>query len=187
MDDHITAGRQNMHLQLVPRTPVGLATSALIYIMHQAQQVSLTAPPKKKTLAERWDLQASSLYRLSNVPGSEELPEICQTLASLTKENAWPVFEIAYRESARALLCKGPWGTHTVSILLLWLHLFTKDPEYVNDTVNIFQFPNLSLSAGSKSSMVTRIRDTALDANILTLYSDAAALMKQERIPPIVG
>ena len=35
--------------------------------------------------------------------------------------------------------------------------------------------------------MVTRIWDTALDANALTSYADAAALMKQQRIPPIVG
>ena len=35
--------------------------------------------------------------------------------------------------------------------------------------------------------MVTRRWDTALDANTLTSYADAAALMKQQRIPPIVG
>ena len=35
--------------------------------------------------------------------------------------------------------------------------------------------------------MVTRIWDTALDANILTSYAKAAALMKQQRIPPIFG
>ena len=52
--------------------------------------------------------------------------------------------------------------------------------------VNIFQFTNLSLSAGSKASMVTRRWDTALDANTMTSYADAAALMKQQRIPPIV-
>ena len=48
-------------------------------------------------------------------------------------------------------------------------------------------FPDLSLYAGSKSSMVTRRWDTALDANTLTSYADAAALIKQQRIPPIVG
>ena len=48
-------------------------------------------------------------------------------------------------------------------------------------------FPDLSLSAGSKASMVTRRWDTDLDANTLTSYADAAALMKQQRIPPILG
>ena len=35
--------------------------------------------------------------------------------------------------------------------------------------------------------MVTQIWDTAFDANTLTSYADAAALMKQQRIPSIVG
>ena len=35
--------------------------------------------------------------------------------------------------------------------------------------------------------MVTRIWDTALNDNTLTSYADAALLMKQSRIPPIVG
>ena len=48
-------------------------------------------------------------------------------------------------------------------------------------------FPDLSLSAGSEVSMVMRRWNTALDANTLTSYVDAAALMKQQRIPPIVG
>ena len=74
-----------------------------------------------------------------------------------------------------------------MALLLLGLHLFTKDPDCVNDTFNIFHFPDLSLYAGSKASMVTQIWDTALDTNTLTSYTNAAALMKQQRIPPIVG
>ena len=53
--------------------------------------------------------------------------------------------------------------------------------------VNIFQFPYLYLSAGSKASMVTQRWDIALDANTITSYMVAAVLMKKEYIPPIVG
>ena len=74
-----------------------------------------------------------------------------------------------------------------MAVLLLGLHFFTEDPDCVNDTVNIFQFPDLSLSAGSEVLMVTRRWDTALDANTMTSYVDADALMKQQRIPPIIG
>ena len=74
-----------------------------------------------------------------------------------------------------------------MAVLLLGIHVFTEDPDCVNDTVNIFQFPNLSLSAGSEASMVTRRWDTVLEANTMTSYMDAAALMKQQRIPPIFG
>ena len=49
----------------------------------------------------------------------------------------------------------------------------------MNDTVNIFQFPDLSLSAGSKASMVTRRWDTAFDANTMNSYANAVDLMKQ--------
>ena len=76
--------------------------------------------------------------------------------------------------------------THAVAVLLLGIHFHTEHSDCVNDTVNIFMFPDLSLSAGSEASVVTRRWDTALDANTLTSYADAAALMKQQRIPPIV-
>ena len=71
-------------------------------------------------------------------------------------------------------------------VLLLGLHFFTKYPDYVNDTVNIFQFLYLSLSAGSKASVVNRRWDTSLDANTMTSYANADALMKQQCIAPIV-
>ena len=57
----------------------------------------------------------------------------------------------------------------------------------MNYIVNIFQFPDLSLSAGSKVSMFTRRWDSALEANTMNSYADAAALMKQQRIPSIIG
>ena len=94
---------------------------------------------------------------------------------------------MACRESARALRYKAPRVTHAVAFLLLGLHSYTEDPDCVNDTVNIFMFTDLSLSSGSEASMVTRRWDTALDTKTLTSYADAAALMKHQRIPPIVG
>ena len=74
-----------------------------------------------------------------------------------------------------------------MAVILLGLHFFTKDPDFVNDTVDIFQFPELFLSAWSKASMVTRIWDTALDANTMNSYANTAALMKQHHIPLIIG
>ena len=173
MDAHITVGRQNLQQQLVPSTPTGPATSAPTYIVHQAQQVAPAAPPKEKNPAEHWDLQSSSLYRLANVQGPEDLPHTWQTLSPIKKENSQPAFKIACRESAKALRCKAPRVTHAVSVLLLGLHFFTEDHDYVNDTVNIFQLPDLSLSASSEASMITQRWNTALDANIMTSYAYA--------------
>ena len=83
MADHITVGRQNLQNQLVLRISAEPSTPAPTYIVQQSQPVSQAAPTKKKTPAERWDLQASYLYRISDVQGPEELPEIWQTLAPL--------------------------------------------------------------------------------------------------------
>ena len=184
--DHITISRRTLQRQLVSSACAQPATPALTYIVQQAQPAQ-TTPAKKKNPVESWYLQAPSLCRLDNVKSPEDLPLIWHTLAPLTKEKARPAFEISCRESAQDLRCKAPCVTHTVAVLLLGLHFFTEDPDCVNATVNIFQFPDLSLSAGSESLMVTQKWDTALDASTMTSYADAAALMKQQRIPPIIG
>ena len=59
-------------------------------------------------------------------------------------------------------------------------------PKCINYALNIFQFPELSLSAGSEASVVTRQWDTALNTNAMTSCADAEALMKQQRALPIV-
>ena len=74
-----------------------------------------------------------------------------------------------------------------MAVVLLGIHFFTKDPDCANNTVNIFQFPDLSLYVGSEAYMVTRRWDTALESNTMTSYADAAALVKKQRILTIVG
>ena len=143
--DHITISRQTLQSQLVPSARAHPATPAQTYIDQQAQPAQAT-PAKKKNPAERWYFQALSLCRLADVKSLEDLPLIWNTLAPLTKEKARPAFKIACRESARAFRCKAPHVTHTVAFLLLGLHFFTEDPDFVHDTINIFQFPDLSLS-----------------------------------------
>ena len=108
MANHITVIRQTLQRQLVPCIPAGPATPALTYIVHQAQKVSQAAPAKMKRPKERWDLHAASLYRLIEVQGPEDLPEIWQTLSLLIKEEARPAFEISFIESARDLKYKAP-------------------------------------------------------------------------------
>ena len=127
--DKITVSHQTLQRHLVPRTRAQPATPAPTYIVQQAQPVDQATPPKKKNPAERWDLQAPSLYRLANVQGPEELSQIWKTLAPLTKEKARPAFKIACIESAQDLRCKAPCVTHAVVALLLGLHFFTEDPD----------------------------------------------------------
>ena len=74
MSDHIMVSRQNLQMQLVPRIPSEPDTPSPTYMVQQAQQVAHASPAKNKSPEECWDLQASSLYRLAEVQGTEELP-----------------------------------------------------------------------------------------------------------------
>ena len=96
------------------------------------------------------------------------MPDIWHTLAPLTKEKDRPDLEISCRASPCALICKAPRVTRAVAVLLLDLHFYTEDPDYINYTIKIFQFSDLSLSIGSEASKVTRRWDTALDFNTMT-------------------
>ena len=119
MDNHITVVRNRLYQQLVPiPVPVHVALTPK-YIVHQAQQVSLTAPVNEKTPAEKWDLQATALFRISNDTSTDTLPDIWHTLAPLKKEKSRPAFKISCRISARALLYKAPRVTHNVAFLFL--------------------------------------------------------------------
>ena len=149
MSDHIMVSRQNLQRQMVPRTLARTATPSPTYIVQQTKPVAQAVSTKKKNPAEHWDLQAPSLYRLAEIQGPKEIPQIWQTLAPPTKEKARPAFKIVCRESAQSLRCKVSQVTHAVAVLLLGIHFFTEDPDCMNDTVNIFQFTNISLSAGS--------------------------------------
>ena len=127
--DYITVRRQNLQIQMVPRTPSGPAAPPPTYII-QSQPAAQAAPTKKKDPAERWDLQAPSMYGIDDVQGPEYLPKIWKTLAPLTKEKAQPAFEIACRESAQTLICNTPRVTHEVLVFLLGLHFHTEYPDF---------------------------------------------------------
>ena len=122
--DHITVGRQNMQKAMVPSNPSSPAAPAPTYII-KSQPALQAAPAKKKEPAERWDLLATYLYRLADVQGPDDLPNIWKTLAPLSKEKARPAFKMACRESERALRCKAPRVTHAVAVVLLGLHFHT--------------------------------------------------------------
>ena len=82
--DHITIGIQNLHKTMVPRNHSSPAAPAPSYII-QSQLAPQASPAKKKEPAERWDLQATYLYRLADVHGPNDLPDIWKTLAPLSK------------------------------------------------------------------------------------------------------
>ena len=114
MADQITVSRHCLQHQMVPRSTLVQMAPTPTYISHQAQQAPPPAPVKKKTPAERGDLQATALFWISNATATDKLQEIWHTLAPLTKEKACLALEIACRTSACVLRCKAPRVTHAV-------------------------------------------------------------------------
>ena len=74
-----------------------------------------------------------------------------------------------------------------VAGLILSLAFHTEDPDGVEDTVNIFLFPDLSLSAISKAALVVRRWDTTLDIRTMVAYSDTASLLQHQEVELIIG
>ena len=87
---------------------------------------------------------------------------------------------------ARSLRLKSPSITHTVAFLLLGLAFHTEYPDGVSYAVNIFMFPDLSISAGTEAALVARRLDTALNSNTLTSYANTDVLMTKQRVSPIM-
>ena len=70
--------------------------------------------------------------------------------------------------------------------LIFNLAFHTEDPYGVRDRVNIFLFPDLSLSASSEAVLVLRWWDMALDSSILTMYADTDSLLQIQKVALIV-
>ena len=86
--------------------------------------------------------------------------------------------ETACLHKAIELRYKAPKISHIVAGLLRRLDLYTEDPDGVGGTVNIFVFPNLSLSTSSKSTLVASMWDTSLDRITLTTSADTTSLLQ---------
>ena len=149
-----------------------LIKSQTTYVM----QAFLSAPhiqsPTKKDFkpADKWEMQHLYLCRLYNTSRLKYLPNIFRKMAPLHKDKARFALKITCQHKARGVLYKSPRISHVVAGLLIILMFHTKKPDGVGDTVNIFLFPNPSLSAGSKAALLVKGWDTLLDISILNTY-----------------
>ena len=71
--------------------------------------------------------------------------------------------------------------------LQLILNFYTEDPEGVGDAVNIFLFTDLSLSAISEATLVSRRWGTAPDSSPLVNFKDIASLLQRKNVDPVIG
>ena len=95
--------------------------------------------------------------------------------------------ETACLHKAIELRYKAPKISHIVAGLLRRLDLYTEDPDGVGGTVNIFMFTNLSLSASSEATMVSRRWGTAPDSSPLVNFKDIASLLQRKNVDPVIG
>ena len=76
------------------------------------------------------------------------------------------------------MIYKPPRVAHTVASLILILRFPVEGLYGVSNTLNIFLFPELSLSAVFKASMVDRMWDIYLDRNTLSAYADTLSFLQ---------
>ena len=116
----------------------------------------MTEKKKYTTPEERWELQQLSPARLFQVQSIENISDIWMDMVPLKKEKSRTSLDIAYLNQARAVHLKPPHITHMVAFLVLGLDFHTEDPYVEINTVDIFMFTNLSLTAGLESFIIAR-------------------------------
>ena len=80
-----------------------------------------------------------------------------------------------------------PCTPHTVAVMDMVIAFHTKDPDRMEDELNIFLFPDLSPLAGSEAALLTRKWDTILGGVTLTSFADTILLMGNQKVTPIAG
>ena len=85
--------------------------------------------------------------------------------------------EAACQSTAKILLFHPPYTPHAVTVMVMALTFHTKDPDGVEDTINIFLFPDLSPSAGLEAAFLTQKWDAILGGRTLTSFTDTSLLV----------
>ena len=115
------------------------------------------------------------------------IPKICNRFTPLQTLKTRVALEIACQYKAREMCYKTPRISHTMDGILLSLYFYTKYPDRVGYTVNIFLFPCLYQTASSEATLVDKRWDTSLDSISLMTFSDTSALLQIQKISSIIG
>ena len=67
------------------------------------------------------------------------------------------------------------------------LTFHTEDPDGVEDTLDIFLFPDLSLLSGSEAALLSRKWYTIFWGSTLTSFTDTSLLMGKKKVAPITA
>ena len=69
-------------------------------------------------------------------------------------------------------------------VMVMVLVFRTKDPNSVGGALNVFLFPDISLSAGLEAALLTQKWDTILGGRTLTFFADTSLLMGKQKVAP---
>ena len=113
--------------------------------------------------------------------------DVYRTFYPLKKYQARSVMEAACWRTANSLRFLPPRIPHAVTLMVMALTFYTKDPYGVGDALNIFLFPDLSPSSGWEAALLTWKWDAILGGSTLTSFSDTSLLMGKQKVVPISG
>ena len=105
----------------------------------------------------------------------------------LDKYMARVTMEAACGHTAKSLRFRPPFIPQAVAFMVMVLAFHTEDPDGVEYMLNIFLFPELSPSAGSKAVLLTRKWGAIMGGGTLNVFADMSLLMGKQKVAPIAG
>ena len=91
----------------------------------------------------------------------------------------------ACRRTAEHLRFRSPSISHSVAILVLGLSFYSENPDIVCDTINVFMFTDLSLSAGLEAALLVWRWYAILGGGALTPFSNTSIILDNQRVDPV--
>ena len=76
---------------------------------------------------------------------------------------------------------------HYVAVMVLYLAFYTKDPNGVEDAINVFLLPELSPHAGSEAALLTQRWYAVFGVNTFTSISGTSPLMGRKKVVPVTS
>ena len=92
---------------------------------------------------------------MCNSRTAAQLPDICWAVTPLKNVRLRAAMEAACRRTAYSIRFRPLHIPHAITLMGMVLTFHTKDPNRVGDAINLFVFPDLSLSTGSKDKLLT--------------------------------
>ena len=116
-----------------------------------------------------------------------DLPAIWSAITPLSKYRSRTAMESAFQAAAKSMCFHYPHITHSVAAMVLALDFYTKDPNGVEDAINVFLLSDLYPFSGSEAAFLNRCWDVVLGENTFTSFSDTGTILEIQKVVPITS